>query len=69
MTLLLNGSLGGDSEDSLLERLDERALERVARESSIASASSFVSLGFSSSSDFRGLAFETSRPPYPAFHL
>jgi RNA polymerase primary sigma factor len=32
MTLLLNGSLGGDSEDSLLERLDDRALERVARD-------------------------------------
>jgi DNA-directed RNA polymerase sigma subunit (sigma70/sigma32) len=32
MTLLLNGPLGGDSEDSLLERLDDRALERVARE-------------------------------------
>ena len=29
MTLLLNGSLGGDSEDSLLERLDDRTLERV----------------------------------------
>ena len=29
MTLLLNGPLGGDSEDSLLERLDDRTLERV----------------------------------------
>ena len=35
MTLLLNGSLGGDSEDSLIERLDDRALERVAREAPV----------------------------------
>ena len=32
---MLNGSLGGDSEDSLLERLDDRALERVAREAPV----------------------------------
>jgi len=37
--------------------------------SSIASAKSFFSLAFSSSSDFRRLASETSRPPYLAFHL
>ena len=32
MAFLLKGSLGGDSEDSLLESLDDRALEGVARE-------------------------------------
>jgi hypothetical protein len=37
--------------------------------SSIASASSFFSLAFASSSAFRRLASETSRPPYLAFHL
>jgi hypothetical protein len=37
--------------------------------SSIASAKSFFSLAFSSSSDFRRLASDTSRPPYLAFHL
>jgi DNA-directed RNA polymerase sigma subunit (sigma70/sigma32) len=35
MTLLPNGSLGGDSEDTLLERLDDGALERVAREAPV----------------------------------
>jgi RNA polymerase primary sigma factor len=35
MTLLLNGPRAGDSEDSLLERLDDRALERVAREAPV----------------------------------
>ena len=35
MTLLLNGVLGDDSEDSLLQRLDDRALERVAREAPV----------------------------------
>ena len=33
--MLLNGPLGGDSEDSLLERLDDRTLERVAREAPV----------------------------------
>ena len=37
--------------------------------SSIASANSFFSLAFSSSSAFSRLASETSRPPYLAFHL
>jgi hypothetical protein len=37
--------------------------------SSIASASSFFSLAFSSSSDRSRLASETSSPPYLAFHL
>src|SRR6185436_4992869 len=36
---------------------------------SIASASSFLSLAFSSSRAFRRLASDTSRPPYLAFHL
>ena len=35
MTLLPNGSLGGDCEDTLLERLDDGALERVAREAPV----------------------------------
>ena len=35
MTLLLDETLGGDSEDSLIERLDDRALERVAREAPV----------------------------------
>ena len=35
MTLLLNGVLGDDSEDSLLQRLDDGALERVAREAPV----------------------------------
>ena len=35
MTLLPNGSLGGDSEDTLLKRLDDGALERVAREAPV----------------------------------
>lgn len=35
MTLLLNGVLGDDSEDLLLQRLDDRALERVAREAPV----------------------------------
>ena len=35
MTSLLNGPRAGDSEDSLLERLDDRALERVAREAPV----------------------------------
>ena len=35
MTLLPNGLLGDDSEDSLLECLDDRALERVAREAPV----------------------------------
>jgi hypothetical protein len=33
------------------------------------SANSFFSLLFSSSSTFRRLASDTSRPPYLAFHL
>src|SRR5690606_6356596 len=37
--------------------------------SSIASASSFFSLAFSSSSAFSRRASDTSRPPYLAFHL
>src|SRR5262245_51381001 len=37
--------------------------------SSIASAKSFLSLVFSSSSAFNRLASDTSRPPYFAFHL
>src|SRR4029453_4585542 len=37
--------------------------------SSIASASSFFSRRFSSSSAFRGRASDTSSPPYFAFHL
>jgi hypothetical protein len=37
--------------------------------SSIASASSFFSFAFSSSSAFSRLASETSSPPYLAFHL
>jgi hypothetical protein len=37
--------------------------------SSIASARSFFSLAFSSSSAFSRLASETSSPPYFAFHL
>ncbi len=37
--------------------------------SSIASASSFLSFAFSSSSDFKRLASDTSRPPNFAFHL
>jgi hypothetical protein len=35
MTLLPNGSLGGDGEDTLLERLDDGALEQVAREAPV----------------------------------
>jgi RNA polymerase primary sigma factor len=35
MTLLPNGVLGDDTEDTLLERLDDRALERVAREAPV----------------------------------
>ena len=35
MTLSLNGSLGGDSQDSPLERLDDRALERMARDAPV----------------------------------
>lgn len=35
MTLLLNGSLGGDSEDSFFERLNDRALEGVAGEAPV----------------------------------
>ena len=37
--------------------------------SSIASASSFLSFAFSSSSDFKRLASDTSKPPNFAFHL
>src|SRR3974390_2071921 len=37
--------------------------------SSSASANSFFSLAFSSSSALRRLASDTSRPPYLAFHL
>jgi hypothetical protein len=37
--------------------------------SSIASASNFFSLAFSSSNDFSRFASDTSRPPYFAFHL
>ena len=37
--------------------------------SSIASASSFLSLAFSASSALSRLASDTSRPPYLAFHL
>jgi hypothetical protein len=37
---------------------------RSAAVSSMASASSFFSLAFSSSSDFKRLASETSMPPY-----
>ena len=37
--------------------------------SSSASANSFFSLAFSSSSAFNRLASETSRPPYLAFHV
>jgi hypothetical protein len=37
--------------------------------SSIASANSFFSLAFSSSSDLKRLASDTSRPPNLAFHL
>jgi hypothetical protein len=37
--------------------------------SSIASANSFFSLAFSSSSTFSRRASETSIPPYLAFHL